>query len=104
MTAAKVQSIAQGAGLVVLLLALVACAAQQVLEVLAVERHRRERSSRPQLVVPGCEVGRDGQSFDGAASVAPSPAPVPAVDDRPVGYVDDEIARTVRRVHLDGSL
>ena len=56
------------------------------------------------LVVPGCEVGRDGQSVDGAASAVPSSAPVPAVDDPPVGFVDDEIARTVRRVHLDGSL
>ena len=100
---ARVTDIAQGAGLLVLLLALVACAVHQVLEVLAVERHRRERSSRPQLVVPGCEVGRDGQSFD-AASAAPSSAPVPAVDDPLVGYVDDEIARTVRRVHLDGAL
>lgn len=105
---ARVQSIAQGAGLAVLLLALVSCAAHQVLEVLAVERDRRERSRRPQLVGP------------------PAPDPIPSVtealqplvDDltrrplRPVDdeelapslFVDDEIARTVRRVHLDGSL
>lgn len=100
----RLQDVALGGGLLLLLVALVACAAQQIIEVVAAERHRRERSSRPQLVVPGCEVGRDGQSVDGAASAVPSSAPVPAVDDPPVGFVDDEIARTVRRVHLDGSL
>ncbi len=103
---ARVTDVAQGAGLPVLLLALVACAVHQVLEVLATERDRRDRV-RPQLVV------------------APGPDPIPSVtealqplvDDltrrplHPVGdelapslYVDDEIAATVRRVHMDGAL
>ena len=74
-----------GAGIFVCFVALVATTVEAVREVLEVERDRRAR------------VGGDGQSKgapDPAAAV--TAAPIPAV-----GYVDDEIARTARRVIRD---
>ena len=78
------QDIALGGGLFVLLAALVACAVQMVLEVLAVERDRRKDARR-------------GQSAGARhAAVAAADAPPPGV------VLPDEVfAETVKRAHPD---
>lgn len=80
----RVQDIALGGGLFVLLAALVACAVQMVLEVLAVERDRRKDARR-------------GQSAGARhAAVAAADAPPPGV------VLPDEVfAETVKRAHPD---
>ena len=75
----RVQDIALGGGLFVLLAALVACAVQMVLEVLAVERDRRKMSG---------EVRATARRTPDPAGSAPSPD-------------DDLFAETVRRAHPD---
>ena len=99
----RVQDIALGGGLFVLLAALVACAVQMVLEVLAVERDRRKDA-------------RGGQSAGARhAAVHAADAPPPGVvlpAARQVGSTvrvgpvgsylpDDVFAETVKRAHPD---
>ena len=93
----RVQDIALGGGLFVLLAALVACAVQMVLEVLAVERDRRKASG---------EVRATARRTPDPARSAPSPDDVPPDEfDAPgmviVGLSDDVFAETVRRAHPD---
>lgn len=75
----RLQDFALGAGICTLLLALVACAVQMVLEVLAVERDRRKASG---------EVPSEARRTPDPARSAPSPD-------------DDLFAETVRRAHPD---
>lgn len=87
----RVQDIALGGGLFVLLAVLVACAVQMVLEVLAVERDRRKVGGRGQ-----------SESVDAAEGVS-TPAPPAAVvlSEDPASLPDDLFAETVRRAHPD---
>ena len=87
----RLQDFALGAGICTLLLALVACAVQMVLEVLAVERDRRKVGGRGQ-----------SESVDAAEGVS-TPAPPAAVvlSEDPASLPDDVFAETVRRAHPD---
>lgn len=77
-----------GAAALVLLVAVVECV-RTAREVLAVERDRRRRG----LLVTPPRVGRSGQSVGSLPSHAPGPA-----------FLDDEIARTARRVIAEQDL
>lgn len=85
-----------GGGVLAALAVLTAAVARSVREVLAVERDRRRRAL---LVVPPKAAG-GGQS---AGFLPPVTAP-PSGFDEQVAYVDDEIARTARRVIRDQGL
>lgn len=131
----RVQDLALGAGVAVLLTAVVAMAVEAVREVLEVERHRRER--RAPLTAPASSVAGGEQMGRGASAaegVTPRATSAPPAASDPVdrldaiagaaglydpgeaqrltgdlmrqygaefgwaGYVDDEIARSARRV------
>lgn len=79
-----------GGGLVAVLAALTAAVVRSVREVLAVERDRRRRA----LLVTPPRVAGGGQS---AGFIPPVTAPPSGIDEQ-VRYVDDEIARTARRI------
>ena len=85
----RVQDIALGGGLFVLLAALVACAVQMVLEVLAVEASRRKDAGRGQSA---------GETHAAPTMAAPPPG---VVRDPMMEVPDDLFAETVRRAHWD---
>lgn len=85
-----------GGGLVAVLAVLTVSVVRSVREVLSVERDRRRRAL---LVVPPRAAG-GGQS---AGFRPPVTAPPSGIDEQ-VAYVDDEIARTARRVIRDQGL
>lgn len=78
-----------GGGIVVCLLALVACAVQMVLEVLAVEASRRKDAGRGQSA---------GETHAAPTMAAPPPG---VVRDPMMEVPDDLFAETVRRAHWD---
>lgn len=79
-----------GGGTVAVLAVLTVSVVRSVREVLSVERDRRRRA----LLVTPPRDGRPGQSLGSSRPQAPGPA----LFDEQVAYVDDEIARTARRI------
>ena len=89
-------NVALGGGTVAVLAVLTVSVVRSVREVLAVERDRRRRA----LLVTPPRVAGGGQS----AGFRPPVTAPPSGFDEQVAYVDDEIARTARRVIRDQGL
>ena len=84
-------NVALGGGTVAVLAVLTVSVVRSVREVLAVERDRKRRA----LLVTPPRDGRPGQSLGSSRPQAPGPA---LSDEDMSSFLDDEIARTARRI------